>query len=182
MSTARATTLYTPDILAAAVALADYPLDPSLPLEGEARSRSCGSSLVLRLATAGDGRIVGVGCAARACAVGQAAAAIFARAACGRDRAGIVAAREALAAWLAGEGDAPDWPGVALLDAARRFPGRLGAVLLAWDAALGALAFGQEPRGATGGEYAAWPSTGLMLSGGNEKRLARSQPTNLRSA
>ncbi|MET0252203.1 MAG: iron-sulfur cluster assembly scaffold protein [Novosphingobium sp.] len=132
--------LYTPEVLAAAVALAAYPLDPALPLRGEARSRSCGSRLTVALETDGSGRISGIGCSASACAVGQAAAAVFVRAAAGRDRAGIAASRGALAAWLAGDGDAPDWPGLALLEPARRFAGRHGAILLGWDAALAALA------------------------------------------
>jgi hypothetical protein len=53
----------------------------------------------------------------------------------------------------------PDWPGIALLRRARDYPGRHGAILLAWDAALAALA---EPprqakpvptRGAFGGRH-----------------------------
>jgi NifU-like protein involved in Fe-S cluster formation len=134
-----AATLYTPEILAAAVALAAYPLDPALPLHGEARSRSCGSTLALRLATDEAGRITALGCAAHACAVGQAAAAIFAQAASGRTRRELAAARDQLAAWLAGADEAPEWPGLGLLAPARGYPARHGAILLAWDAALAAL-------------------------------------------
>lgn len=132
--------LYSPDILAAAVALADFPIDPGLPLSGEARSRSCGSTLALALALDGEGRIARVGCRAQACAVGQAAAHVFLAAAAGRTADEVAEARRVLAAWLTGEGAVPDWPGIALLDPARDYPARHGAILLAWDAALAALA------------------------------------------
>lgn len=111
-----------------------------MPFAGEARSRSCGSTLSVRLSVDEEGRIVRAGCRAHACAVGQAAASVFLAAAAGRDRAGIAAARQALALWLAGDGESPDWPGIELLAPARAYPARHGAILLAWDAALAALA------------------------------------------
>lgn len=126
-------------MLAAAVRLADHPLDPALPLAGEARSRSCGSAVELRLAVDGAARVTAAGCRARACAVGQAAAAVFVEGATGRDRADLAEARAALARWLGGEGGAPQWLGIELLEPARAYPGRHGAILLPWDAALAAL-------------------------------------------
>lgn len=132
--------LYSPEILAAAVRLADYPLDPTLPLAGEARSRSCGSTLAIRLATDADGHIAAAGCRAQACAVGQAAASLFLDHALGRSPRDLAEARDRLAVWLSGAGEAPDWPGIALLEPARAYPARHGAILLAWDAALAALA------------------------------------------
>lgn len=132
--------LYTAEVLAMAVRLADYPLGPHLPLTGEARSRSCGSTLEIGLALDGSGRIAQAGCRARACAVGQAAAGLFLDGAVGRSADDLVQARGALAQWLAGEGPLPDWPGLTLLDPARAHPARHGATLLAWDAALAALA------------------------------------------
>lgn len=131
--------LYSPDILAAAVRLAEYPLDPALPLAGEARSRSCGSTLALRMATDSAGRITAAGCRAQACAVGQAAASVFLEQAAGRSADDIHKARDQLAAWLTG-GAKPAWPGIELLEAAVGYPARHGAILLAWDAALAALA------------------------------------------
>ena len=132
--------LYTAEILAMAVRLADYPLGPHLPLTGEARSRSCGSALQIGLAVDDAGRIAQAGCQARACAVGQAAAGLFLDGAKGRSADQIAEARDGLARWLTGEGPLPDWPGLILLDAARSYPARHGATLLAWDAALAALA------------------------------------------
>ena len=132
--------LYSPGILAAAVGLAEFPIDSSLPLLGEARSRTCGSTLTLALALDEQSRIARVGCRAQACAVGQAAAHIFLSAATGRNTDELAAARTALGAWLTGDGPLPDWPGIALIDPARDYPARHGAILLAWDAALAALA------------------------------------------
>lgn len=132
-------TLYTPEILGAATALADFPWNESLPLRGEARSRRCGSTLALGLAVDAEGRICALGLRPHACAIGQAAAFAFASAAKGRSREQIAAARAALADWLAGTGEMPDWPGIALVEPALGYPARHGAIMLAWDAALAAL-------------------------------------------
>ena len=137
-SSARA--LYTPAMLAAAAGLANWPWDETLPLRGEARSRSCGSTIGLALRTDAAGRIVALGLRPHACAVGQAAASVFAEEAIGRDAAAIATARDALAAWLAGDGAMPDWPGIDLIAVARDYPARHGAIMLAWEAALSALA------------------------------------------
>ncbi len=130
-----ATILYTPEVLGLATGLAAWPWDDALPLKGEARSRSCGSTLSLGLATDAAGRIERVALRAQACAVGQAAAAIFAGHAIGRSAAEIAAADEAIAAWLAGEGPLPDWPGLHAIAPARVYPARHGAIRLAWKAA-----------------------------------------------
>jgi NifU-like protein involved in Fe-S cluster formation len=135
----RGAALYTPDLLGMAVSLADYPLDPALPHTGIARSRTCGGTVTLACSTDAVGAIAAVGVRAAACAVGQAAAAIFAQGAAGRDRADIAKARDELLGWLAGERAAPDWPGLDQLDAARAYPARHGAIPLAWEAALAAL-------------------------------------------
>ncbi|WP_421846985.1 iron-sulfur cluster assembly scaffold protein [Novosphingobium sp.] len=132
-------TLYTPEILGAATALADFSWDESLPLRGEARSRRCGSTLALGLAVDAEGRISALGLRPHACAIGQAAAYAFASAAKGRSREQIADARTALADWLAGTAEMPDWPGIALVEPALGYPARHGAIMLAWDAALAAL-------------------------------------------
>ena len=127
--------LYTPEILALATALAGWPLDGSLPNTVTVRSRSCGSSLTMGFETDSNGRIAKVGLATQACAIGQAAAAIFAAAAAGRDAAQIISAEHALQDWLDGEGPMPDWPGLNAIAPARAYPGRHGAIMLAWQAA-----------------------------------------------
>lgn len=131
--------LYSPEVLALATRLAAFPLDEDLPLRGAARSPACGSRIELGLACDAGGRIARIGLKAQACAIGQAAAAIFADAAKGRARSDLAATLAALEGWLAGAGDQPDWPGLAAIAPARDFPGRHGAMLLPWKAALLAL-------------------------------------------
>jgi NifU-like protein involved in Fe-S cluster formation len=75
----------------------------------------------------------------RACAVGQASAAIFARRARGLGEREIALALAKLEAWLDDQGPAPQWPGLNLIAAARDYPARHGAMLLPWKAALAAL-------------------------------------------
>ena len=130
-----AAALYTPEVLALATGLAEYGWDDALPFQGAARSRSCGSAITLGLATDADGRISDVAIRSQACAIGQAAAAIFADGARGRDAADIRAAHAALSSWLSDSGEMPDWPGLAVIARAQEYPGRHAAILLAWQAA-----------------------------------------------
>ncbi|HEY6817675.1 MAG TPA: iron-sulfur cluster assembly scaffold protein [Croceibacterium sp.] len=131
--------LYTPELLALAVELAEYPPLETSPIHGEARSPACGSTLAVDLALDGAGVIERLGMRVRACAVGQAAAAIFARHARGRDQRDIREALDRLEAWLDDEGPAPEWPDLALIAPARAYPARHGAMLLPWRATLAAL-------------------------------------------
>ena len=131
--------LYTPELLALTLSLADYPWDETLPLTGSARSKSCGSTLAIGLALGDAGRIARLGLRVHACAVGQATAAIFAAAAGGLDRSALEGTRTEMLAWLSGAGPIPVWPGIEAVVAARSYPARHGAMLLPWDAALAAL-------------------------------------------
>lgn len=136
--------LYTPQVLAAAVSLAHYPLADDLALRGEARSVSCGSTLAIGLALDDDDAVTRVGMSAQACAIGQASAAVFVQGAAGRTVAQITASASAIRSWLKGDGDMPDWPGLTLIEPARAYPARHGAILLAWDAAVKALGAATE--------------------------------------
>lgn len=136
MSAAR---LYTPELLGLAVDLAKWPRLEDAGLRGEARSPTCGSTLAIDLMLGEGGRIERLGMAVRACAVGQASAAIFARAAEGRTAGDIADALSHLEAWLTGEGPLPNWPGLAPIEPARAYPARHGAILLPWRAAIAAL-------------------------------------------
>lgn len=131
--------LYTPELLALAVELAGVPPLDGADAQAEARSPTCGSTLAMGLMLDGAGRIADLGMRVRACAVGQAAAAIFARHARGRDLADIADTLQQLEAWLRGEGEAPDWPDLELVAPARAYPARHGALLLPWKAASTAL-------------------------------------------
>lgn len=141
---ASAARLYTPEILALATGLAACPFDPAMPCQGQARSASCGSALALSMATDGQGRVTACGVRAQACAIGQAAAAIFAAGVMGRTRADIAATAIAISSWLAAAGQdgappLPDWPGLGHIAPAAAYPARHGAIMLAWKAALDAL-------------------------------------------
>lgn len=138
-------TLYTRDVLALAASLSEWPHDASLPLQGTARSATCGSTLELGLDTDAAGRIVRLGLKAQACAIGQASAALFARIAPGRDQAQIAADLAALRSWMDQSGSPPDWPDFPAIAAARDYPARHGAITLAWQAALAALASAGKP-------------------------------------
>ena len=131
--------LYTPELLALAVSLADYPLVASHPLKAEARSRVCGSVVAVSIKQDENGSVTAAGVRASACAVGQAAAALFARGVVGLDSASVADTRRALADWLSGQGAMPDWPGLNALSAALPHTGRHPAVMLPWDAAVRAL-------------------------------------------
>lgn len=131
-----ATVLYTPDILALAISLSDFPLDDRVPLRAVARSRSCGSTLELGLALDDMGKVNAVGLRCQACAIGQASAAIFAEGVSGRSRDQIVGVARDMVQWIEGHAAMPDWPGLDVLAPAREYPARHGAALLVWHAAL----------------------------------------------
>ena len=130
--------LYSPELLGVAIALADYPLSKTLESRGSARSRSCGSTIELGLNIDQRGLIETVGMRVSACAVGQAAAAIFASSAAGQDRSSVMATIKQIDEWLGGDGSLPSWPDFAVLLVARAHQGRHDALRLPWQAALDA--------------------------------------------
>ncbi len=128
--------LYSGRILALAAAI---PLTGRLPApQGTARRRSplCGSTLTADVVLQ-DGRIAAFAQDVRACALGQASAAILGAVVLGRSPAELVVARGELAAMLAG-GPPPAAPfdGYAVLAAARDYRNRHASILLALDAAI----------------------------------------------
>lgn len=132
--------LYSDRLLALA---ADVPLTGRLADpqgSGMARSPLCGSQITVDLRLDG-GRIADFRQDVRACALGQAAAAVVGGAILGRDRAEVARARAELAAMLAAAGPAPAPPfnGLEALLPARGFPNRHASILLALDATLLAL-------------------------------------------
>lgn len=134
------TTLYTPQVLALATELASFPLDGSLNCQGAARSPVCGSAIAIALDLDEAGAITRIGMKVHACAIGQAAAAILARAAIGNDRNALMLALNQIEDWLVGQRlELPSWPGLEVIASARDFPARHGAILLPWRAALDAL-------------------------------------------
>lgn len=139
MTASAAAKLYSPALLGLATELADHPLDPALQLTAEERSRSCGSVITIGLTLDDNNLIAQIGMKVSACAIGQASAALLARGSIGTAPQHIAATAQDLACWLSGEGDLPQWPGLAALTPARDHPGRHGALLLPWNAAVEAL-------------------------------------------
>ena len=133
----RSTKLYTPTLLALSVELAAYPHDPNAALQGRAKSRTCGSEIVL---SASNSELGQLGLQVTACAVGQASAALFAANASNQTATKLEQELDEMTRWLSGEGAAPDLPRIGLLEPARDYPGRHEAILLPWRAAFDALA------------------------------------------
>ena len=131
--------LYTTEMLAAAMELAQYPALKNAAFHGSSRSDSCGSSLHLDIMLDQRGQLERIGMRVHACAVGQAAAAIFARHAKGATAMQLEFVCDQLSKWLGSDGPVPDWPDLSLIAPARAYPGRHGAMLLPWKAAVVAL-------------------------------------------
>ncbi|MEY2883144.1 MAG: hypothetical protein RL490_868 [Pseudomonadota bacterium] len=97
----------------------------------------CGSKVTADIDLDSAGRIVRHGQEVRACALGQAAAALVGAEIIGRDQAALATARAELADWLAGRRDAaPAWPGFDVFAPARPHRARHPSILLAFDAAI----------------------------------------------
>lgn len=116
--------------------------------EGSAYKRSpqCGSSVTVDLRLAG-GRIAEFAQEVRACALGQASAAILGGAVLGRSRDDIATSRQQLLSMLKENGPLPMAPFEALetLLPAREFANRHASILLAWDATLAAFEAAEAP-------------------------------------
>lgn len=107
---------------------------------GTMRSQTCGSSVTVDVVVV-DGHVVEFAQEVKACALGQASAAVLGAAVLGRNRAELTQARDQLAAMLTG-GPAPDAPfgDYQVLIAARDYKNRHASILLALDATLAATA------------------------------------------
>lgn len=105
------------------------------------RSPLCGSTVTVDLMVR-DGRIADFGQEVRACALGQASAAIAGARMIGRTEAEVTAARDQLAAMLRDNGPAPAPPfdGYEVLSPARDYRNRHASILLVLEAAAEAFA------------------------------------------
>ncbi|GLS87850.1 iron-sulfur cluster scaffold-like protein [Cypionkella aquatica] len=106
---------------------------------GTSRKRAplCGSTVTVDLVLK-DGRIAEFAQDVKACALGQASAALMGQVILGRNQAELTAAREALRAMLQDNGPAPAAPfdGYEVLIPARDYRNRHASILLALDAAI----------------------------------------------
>ncbi|UWR20876.1 iron-sulfur cluster assembly scaffold protein [Sulfitobacter sp. S190] len=99
------------------------------------RSPLCGSSVTVDVRVDGD-RLAEMGQDVKACALGQAAAAVTAQAAVGADLAQLQKGRDQLRAMLKGKGDVPDAPfaGFEVLTPAVEYKNRHASILLSIEA------------------------------------------------
>jgi len=131
--------LYTRDILRLASSLGEPVALARIDGAAERRSVTCGSRITVQVQLA-DGRVAAVSQRVEACAFGQAAAALMMAGAAGTSEADVRTALNGVEQWLKGDDAAVSaWPGLAVLDPARSRVGRHGAILLPFQALLGAL-------------------------------------------
>jgi NifU-like protein involved in Fe-S cluster formation len=141
-------TLYNTEILrlAATIPYQERLADPMA--SSEKRSPICGSRVTIDVNMGEDGRVAEVGMLVRACALGQASSSLLAAQVVGRSPAEIAAARDALTAWLAGEGAVPEWPGLDIFTPALPHSARHPSIRLAFEAAAEAAAAASLARAA----------------------------------
>lgn len=128
--------LYSRDILRLAASIPHQRRLDRPDASAERRSPVCGSRVVVDVVLDAEGRVAALGQEVKACALGQAAAALMGAQAIGATAADLAAARDSLAAYLAGMRDDPGaWPGLAVFAHARPFAARHASILLAFEAA-----------------------------------------------
>lgn len=127
--------LYTPEIAALATGNPFPERLADAQASAEKRSPICGSRVTVDVALGDDGRVARVGTLVRACLLGQASSTLMARHVIGRTPGEIAAARDDLAAWLAGQGEAPAWPGLDIFAPGLKLTARHPSIRLAFEAA-----------------------------------------------
>jgi len=127
--------LYNAEILRLAATIPHHELLTEPMATAEKRSPICGSRVTIDVAVDDEGKVSEVGLLVRACALGQASSSLLASNILGRTPAELAAARDALTAWLAREGDAPDWPGMDIFTPALDYTARHPSIRLAFEAA-----------------------------------------------
>ena len=130
--------LYTIEILRLAGSLPDAVALERVDGRSEQRSPTCGSTVITEVRVE-EGRLIALSQTVRACAFGQAAAALTAQHAVGRTREEIADTLAALTAWLERARDAPHGWGLEALAPARSRKSRHGAILLPFRALLAAV-------------------------------------------
>lgn len=126
--------LYNQEILRLAATVSFEERLPDPMGTSQRRSPVCGSRVTVDV-NMRDGRVSELGLLVRACALGQASASLLGAHVIGRTAAEIATARDELAAWLAGEGPTPSWPGLDIFGPALPHRGRHASIRLAFEAA-----------------------------------------------
>lgn len=131
--------LYTTEILRLAASLHEPHELAREDGRAELRSPTCGSRISLSVQLDDRRRIERVSMDVRACAFGQASAALVERHGIGRSHDEVAEALVDLSRWLANENDKLPWPGIAVLEPARPRRARHGAILLPFRTLLAAM-------------------------------------------
>ncbi len=130
-----ASALYNRDILRLAASIPHYGRLETPQASSEKRSPVCGSRVTVDVVLDPQGRVADLGQEVKACALGQASASLMGAYAIGRRVDELGAARDSLAAFLAGRSDDPgDWPGLGIFREARDYKARHPSILLAFEA------------------------------------------------
>ena len=127
--------LYNTEILRLAASIPHHERLAHAQATAERRSPICGSRVTVDVNVDGEGRVSEVGLLVRACALGQASSSLLATAILGKTPEELATARDALTAWLAGQGEAPDWPGLDVFTPALDYTARHPSIRLAFEAA-----------------------------------------------
>ena len=128
--------LYSRDILRLAASIPHLGRLERAQASAERVSPVCGSRVAVDVVTNDEGRVVELGQEVRACALGQASAALMGAHVLGRSPDELAQARDALADYLAGRREDPaEWPGLTVFADARPFSARHASILLPVDAA-----------------------------------------------
>ncbi len=131
--------LYTAQILRLAASIPHLGKLESPDGSADLRSPTCGSTARVQIRIE-DGRVSEVAQLVKACAFGQAAAALMGEHAIGCDRDEVAFAVASFDAWLSGKRDDPgDWPGLEAFVPARSRTARHGALLLPFRALVAAI-------------------------------------------
>lgn len=127
--------LYNSTILRLATSIPHQQRLPDAQASAEKRSPICGSRVIVDVRLDADGRVAAIGQEVRACALGQASAALMGEHVIGRSLQELETARDALTGFLAGERDDPgEWPGLEIFAPARPHSARHPSIRLAFEA------------------------------------------------
>ena len=127
--------LYNSEILRLATSVAGFERLPEAHASAEKRSSVCGSRVTVDVCLDAIGKVDALGLDVRACALGQASAALMAAEVKGRSLGELEGARDDLAAFLDERRNDPGaWPGLAIFAPAIPHRARHPAILLAFDA------------------------------------------------
>ncbi len=148
--------LYNRDILRLATSIPFAGRLDNPDATADRRSPTCGSRVIVDVRLGDDGRLGDLAVEVRACALGQASAALMGAHALGRSIEELRDATESLRAYLTSpdaEAMTDFWPGIDVFAAARAYPARHPSIMLAFEAVSEAMERALEQRSLqSGGE------------------------------